>query len=130
MSVGFVVLIIVVLILIIGPVMMLRPDPIQKNKETLRMKAREKGIHFSMRNLPQQNTDHEKPDPVPVYFFAPIKPQFTNDWMLLRATYEHDIHFLKVWAWQNDTQATVAEQAILKQYLPQLPDSVRAVSAG
>src|SRR6188768_2123725 len=130
MSVGFIVLIIVVLILIIGPVMMLRPDPTQKNKEALRLQARAKGIHFSMRNLPQQATEQEKPAPVPVYFFAPVKPQFTNDWLLLRASYEHDIHFLGVWAWQNDIQATVAEQAILKQYLPQLPDSVRAVSAG
>ena len=130
MSIGFIVLIVVVLILVIGPVMMLRPDPIQKNKETLRMQARAKGIHFSMRNLPQQNTEQEKPAPIPVYFFAPVKPQFSNDWLLLRASYEHDIHFLGVWAWQNDIQATVAEQAILKQYLPQLPDSVKAVSAG
>lgn len=127
---SFVIMIVIVIALVLGPVMMMRPNPAQKNKERMRTIALAKGIHFSVKNLPQQAADHEKPAPVSVYFFAPIKNSQDSDWLLLRTSYEHAIHFLGYWAWQGDWRATPAEQAVLTQYLPLLPDSVRAVSVG
>jgi hypothetical protein len=116
--------------LVVGPMMMMRPDPIQKNKERMRAIAYAKGIRFSIKKLPQQASELEPPAPVPVYFFAPTKTCGDTDWVLLRTTYEHEAHFLGHWAWQKQWRANPEEQRILAEYLPQLPESVRAVSSG
>ena len=121
---------VIVIALIVGPMMMMRPDPVQKNKENLRSIAFTKGIRFSVKNLPQQPSEIEKPAPIPVYFFAPIKDHQSDDWLLMRTSYEHEIHFLGSWEWQGKVRATDAEQNVLKKYLPSLPDTVRAVSVG
>ena len=126
----FIVIMIVVVALVVGPMMMMRPSPAQKNKENLRATAFAKGIRISVKNLPQLTTDIEKPAPVPVYFFAPTDHHLDDDWFLLRTSYAHDLHFLQWWEWQGDLRPTTAEQAALEAYLPSLPDSVRAVSMG
>ena len=116
--------------LVVGPIMMLRPDPLQQKKERMRMMAYEKGIRFSVKNLPQQVSEIEKQAPVSVYFFAPNKKCKDSDWLLLRTNYAHEMHFLNCWAWQSSERATPAEQAVLEHYLPLLPASVRAGSVG
>lgn len=126
----FAVIMLVVIALVVGPIMMMRPDPVQKNKENMRAIAFKKGIRFSVKNLPQQLTETEKPEPTSVYYFPPDKHDQDEDWLLLRTSYQHDIHFLGSWAWQGDVRATNAEQDVLKKYLPSLPDTVRAVSVG
>jgi hypothetical protein len=126
----FVIIMVVVVALVVGPVMMMRPSPAQKNKERLRAIAFAKGIRISVRNLPQQATESEKPAPVPVYFFAPTVHHLDDDWFLLRTSHAHDLHFLGWWEWHDKLRATEDEQAVLKQYLPLLPESVRAVSMG
>ena len=130
MSIGFFIIIIVVVSLVVGPMLMLRPNPAQERKEKLRLLARQKGVSFSMRNLPQQAADDEAPPPMAVYFFPPAKQDRANDWLLLRTSYQHDIHFLGWWAWTAGNKASDAEQTVLEKYLPQLPVSVHAVSAG
>jgi hypothetical protein len=116
--------------LVVGPAMMMRPSPAQKNKARLRAIALAKNIRVTVRNLPQQPAESEKPSPVPVYFIAPTDHQLDNDWFLLRASYTHEIHFLDFWVWQGDLRANEAEQTILRKYLPVLPESVRGVSVG
>jgi hypothetical protein len=116
--------------LVVGPMMMLRPDPSQKNKERMRAIAYAKGIRFSIKKLPQQASELEPPAPIAVYFFAPSNRCGDTDWLLIRSSYEHDIHFLGTWEWQKQWRATPEEQRILAEYLPQLPESVRAVSSG
>lgn len=116
--------------LVMGPIMMLRPNPAQRRKEKLRAIARQQGVHFSLRNIPQQADELEPSAAVPVYFLAPKIQNQASNWMLLRTNYTHDIHFLGIWAWQDDVQAASAECEVLRRYLPQLPDSVRAVSGG
>lgn len=130
MSIALIVILIVTVSLILGPLAMMRPDPVQKNKENLRMLARASGVHYSIRNLPKQADEQNAPEPSPVYFAPPSETQNTPSWMLVRTGYEHEMHFLGWWAWQGETRATDAELAVLKDHLQALPDSVRAISAG
>lgn len=124
------IIIVLVVALAVGPAMMMRPSMAQKNKARLRAIAHGKGIRVTVRNMPQQAAESEKPAPVPVYFVAPTDHQRQDDWFLLRASFTHGIHFLDSWAWHGDLRATEAEQAILKKCLPLLPESVRGVSVG
>jgi hypothetical protein len=130
MNMWFLIIMLLSMALVVGPMMMMRPDPIQKNKERMRAIAYAKGIRFSIKKLPQQASELEPPAPIAVYFFAPAKTSGDTDWLLIRAAYEHEIHFLGHWAWQKQGRATPEEQLILTQHLPLLPDAVRAVSAG
>lgn len=130
MNIGLIVILIIAVALIMGPIMMMRPNPAQKNKENMRSLARTKGVHYSMRNLPRQPDEQTPPPAVPVYFFPPTKTQNTTGWMLVRTHYQHEINFLGWWAWQGEQRATDAEIEVLKAQLPALPESVRAVSAG
>jgi len=130
MNIGLIVMLIIAIALVLGPIMMMRPNPAQKNKETMRALARARGVHYSMRNLPRQPDQLEQPAAVPVYFLPPVKTQNTGGWMLVRTYYQHEINFLGWWAWQGERRATNAELEVLMEYLPQLPDSVREVSAG
>jgi hypothetical protein len=125
-----VIIILLSMALVVGPMMMLRPNPIQKNKERMRAIAYAKGIRFTIKKLPQQASELELPEPIAVYFFAPSNTCGDRDWMLIRSTYEHEMHFLGQWEWQKQWRATTEEQRILTEYLPQLPDAVRAVSSG
>jgi hypothetical protein len=129
MSIGLIVVLIIAFSLVVGPMMMMRPNPAQKLKEHMRSLARAKGVHYSLRNIPRQADEIEPSAATPVYFFPPLKTQDTAGWMLIRANYEHEINFLGTWAWHGDARANAAEQAILNAQLPALPDSVRAVSA-
>ena len=126
----FVVITVVVIALIVGPVMTMRPDPAQKNREKMRTLASAAGIRFTIKKLPKQAAEIDNPEPVSVYFFAPTGPQAGDDWLLLRAIYPHEILYLRGWEWQGDTRAATAEQEVLKKYLPELPEGVRGVSAG
>jgi hypothetical protein len=131
MSIGLIIIIIVAVGLVLGPIMMMRPNPAQKKRESMRLLARAEGVHYSMRNLPQQADEREKPAPIAVYFLAPTEANSaTDNWMALRTRYEHDIHFLGWWAWRDGKRPSVAEEAILRDYLRGLPESVKAVSAG
>ena len=130
MSIALIVILIVTASLILGPLAMMRPDPVQKNKENLRMLARASRVHYSIRNLPKQADEQDAPEPSPVYFAPPSETQNTASWMLVRTGYEHEIHFLGWWAWQGEVRATDAELAVLKEHLQALPDSVRAINAG
>lgn len=130
MNIGVIILVILVVALILGPIRMMQPSPAQKKREKLRLAARARGVHFALRNIPQQADEQSPPGPIPVYFLAPGKNQTDKGWMLVRANYEHDIHFLGWWVWQNRIRPTDAEVEALKTYLPGMPASVRALSAG
>jgi hypothetical protein len=125
-----VLIIIVTASIVVGPLMMMRPNPAQKRKENLRSFARNKGIHFALRKLPKQADEMESPEPLAVYFLPPIKTQNTSNWLLMRAHYEHELHFLNSWAWQGAARPSINELDILKECLPSLPQSIKAISSG
>ncbi len=130
MSIALIIILILTVSLILGPLAMMRPDPVQKNKEKMRMLARASGVHYSIRNLPKQADEQAAPEPSPVYFTPPSETQNVSGWMLVRTSYEHEINFLGWWAWQGEARATSAELAVLNNHLRALPESVRAISAG
>jgi hypothetical protein len=130
MNIGLIVLGVVTVSLVVGPMMMLRPNLAQQGRERLRSLALARGVHISRRNLPQQADQIEKPEPISVYFCAPSKTQYAQNWLLLRTHYQHDLHVLGWWSWQTQEQASGVELALLQQYLPLLPDSIRAVGGG
>lgn len=125
-----VIILLVVIGFILGPVMMLRPNPVQKRREQWRSMARARGIHFSMRKLPQQADETEAPEAIPVYFFAPKKAAQGDNWLLLRTNYPHDLNFLGWWAWQGENRPGATELAVLEQQLPEIPSTVKALSSG
>ena len=130
MSIGLIIILIVAVGLVLGPIMMMRPSPAQKNREFMRLLARGEGVHYSVRNLPRQADELEKPEPVAVYFFPPTDAAPPHNWMLLRTRYQHDIHFLGWWAWRDENRPVNGEEAVLIEHLANLPESVKAVSAG
>ena len=130
MSIGLVIALIVAVGLVLGPIMMLRPNPAQKRKEAMRLLARAQGVQYSVRNLPQQADEMEKPAPVSVYFLPPADTKVSTNWMLMRTRYQHEVHVMGWWAWRNENRPGHAEQLVLREQLENLPESVRAVSAG
>jgi hypothetical protein len=117
--------------LVAGPIMMLKPKPAQRQKEELRLKARALGIHFSMLRLPQLKTAQEVPNACPVYSFPPsTKLAGSKGWVLLRTSYTHESNFYEVWDWYEKRQPSDSLKHILQPYMPLLPASVEAISAG
>jgi len=130
MTLSFMLIALVIIAIIAGPIMMLRPSPSQKRKETMRTWAREKGIHFSQRRLPQSLAEAHTNELIPVYFFAPDQSQTEQGWTLVRSQFSHELHFMGSWEWQGAARATEAEQVVLRNYVVGLPESVKALSSG
>lgn len=130
MNIGLIVILIVAFALVLGPIGMMRPNLKQKKKENMRLQARARGVHYSMRRVPRQPDEQEAPEAIPVYFLPPVKTQTAVGWMLVRANYQHELNFLGWWAWQGEARATPAELEVLQERLPALPASVRALSSG
>ncbi|WP_062061900.1 hypothetical protein [Cellvibrio sp. OA-2007] len=131
MNIWFFIILIVVIALVIGPISMLKPSPGQKRKEQLRTYASTRGVRFSMRKLPPLKTDMDQPATLPVYYLPPpSKIQEVPEWILMRTPYVHESNFYLAWDWQTDVRPSVATCDLLRVYLPQLPESVPAISCG
>lgn len=130
MNIWFFVALILVIAIILGPISMLRPSPGQKRKEALRLYASKEGVRFSMRRLPALKTDINQAASIPVYYLPPPKIQDIPEWILMRTHYQHEGNFYLEWDWQSDVRPNEAATNLLKTYLPQLPESVRAISHG
>jgi len=128
-NIWIVVILLGVLAMVLGPVMMLQPSERDRQQEAVRRRATEKGLRVTLEALPKQATDLTEPERLPVYRQPAAKGGGpARDWMLVRAAYEHESHFMGMWAWQGKGRATPAERACLRQCLPRMPRSVRALS--
>lgn len=131
MNIWFFIILIVTLALVLGPISMLRPSPGQKRKEQLRLHASKQGVRFTMRRLPALKTDMDQSPSLPVYYLPPPpKSQDVPEWILMRTRYVHESNFHQEWDWQTDVRPSEAACDLLKAYLPQLPESVPAISRG
>lgn len=131
MDIWLILMLILAAALIIGPIMMLKPNPSQSRREQWRLQARDAGLRFRMQALPKLPTDTDSTPPVPVYYLSPSESQVnSSEWMLMRTAYEHEGNFYHDWDWQGEGRANQREQAILKEYLPRLSQGVRAISNG
>ena len=123
-------ILIVVGALILGPIMMLKPNAAQRGREALRTRALKMGLRVSLTSLPRQATAVADPDIISMYCLPLAKTGIEEEWLLLRTTYAHGAHFMDHWQWHGVNRASAAEQASLQHVLPQLPDSVAAVGDG
>ena len=131
MSWKLVLLFVVVVSLIVGPVMMLKPRPAQLRRERLRLQARHLGLGFALRVPPGLKTDLEALAPMPCYFLSPKNPAGDNPaWILRRTSYSHEANFWQAWDWVGESHASQAQQALLKNQLDQLPAGALALSSG
>ncbi len=131
MNIWFFIILIVTIALVMGPISMLRPSPAQKRKEQLRTYATAQGVRFSLRRLPALKTDVDQPVTMPVYYLSPPpKTRELPEWILMRTGYAHEGNFSSEWDWQTNVRPSDATCELLKACLPQLPESVRAVSGG
>lgn len=119
-----------VVAMVVGPIMMLQPNSRQQAQEVLRLRAIELGLRVSIVSMPKQAADSETPDAIPMYClpWRQRNPR-VQEWLLLRASFAHEAHFMDNWQWHERRQATTAEQARLRLFLPELPNSIRAVGA-
>jgi len=126
-------LILLAMALVIAPLSMLRPTPEQRRREQLRLAARQLGLRFAMRALPQLKTDMDAPRPMPCYFLPPpAANQLTkaDEWFLTRTAYAHEGNFYREWDWLGESRPTGELQAWLHQQMASLPEGVRSLSYG
>ena len=121
--------------MIVGPIMMLRPSPRQKQITQLRSLAAQRGLRVQMLDNPVKSAPSTRPGAkakaVAAYCMqlqidadSPLNEQ---RWMLVRAPFAHDIHLGKIWDWANPSDtAPIAEEPLLA-YLQQLPETVLAL---
>lgn len=113
-------------IMLVGPIMMVKPTPGQRALSELRNAAQKMGLRVSM--VPNPVADEptflanyslaieDKPDAKPV-----------RAWKLIRKGFEHEMHFCGVWDWQTESKATNELSRILPELLQALPESVCAL---
>lgn len=129
MNIWTLVVLLGVVAMVVGPLMLLQPSARERRQAELRERARQEGIMVSLRALPRQTTDMETPSRIPAYKRPAGKGGGpTSPWMLVRAAYWHEAHFLGSWTWQGPGRASAREQQWLTQQLPGLPQSVQAVA--
>ncbi len=131
MSWKLVLLFVVVVSLIVGPVMMLKPRPAQLRRERLRLQARHLGLGFALRVPPALKTDLEPLAPMPCYFLGPQNSAGDNpSWVLRRTSYSHEANFWQEWDWVGESRPSQAQQVLLKGLLAQVPAGALALSSG
>lgn len=123
------VIVILAFSLAFGPILSLKPSPRDRRQEKLRARASAYQLHVSLKALPRQATDMEAPQRTPCYSYNHPRGRGAACWLLVRGSYEHERQFLGWWRWQGKARPSEEEQAILQEWLPQLPPSVVAVGA-
>jgi hypothetical protein len=130
----FVLLLIGVVAMVVGPIMMLQPTSLQRRQEQLRSRAMELGLRVKITSLPKQATDIELPEAIPMYYL-PFQQESEEQesqrlgemWLLLRGAYEHETNFLGHWMWHGAGRAGFTEASRLQYLLPRLPGSMLAI---
>lgn len=128
MTLSLALIMLVVLALILGPVTMLIPKPEQRAREQLRLRARQLGLHFTLRRLPAQKTDMEQRQPMECYSLAPTKQSGSViEWTLMRTSYAHEGNFYREWDWAGENKPNPDVMRLLERQVPHLPESVKAL---
>lgn len=131
MNIWFFVILILAIGLVLGPIAMLKPKPAQQRREALRLHAARQGIRFGIRKPPTLKTAMEPPTASAVYYLAPTPQiQVMPTWILVRTHYEHEGNFYRDWDWYDEQRPTENVGAVLRKYLPGLPESVTVISQG
>ncbi len=132
------VIVILAVLMMVGPLMAIRPTQSQARLAQMRQLALKAGLSVRVRqdpnayrkgqvavytiNLPEQRhgaTEAERQQSV----------RKANQWLLSRREYVHELHFQGEWDWQGKDRPTPALQAFLKQHLAALDGSFLAVES-
>src|SRR5690606_25355451 len=117
----FVVLIVAVVAMVVGPLMMMQPTSLQRRQEQLRTRATQLGLRVKITSLPRQTTDIDTPDAIPMYYLPQEQEQRRTqaNWLLLRGAYAHETNFIEQWMWFGSGRADIREQVWLRKALTQ-----------
>lgn len=114
-----------VLVMLVGPVMMMRPSSAQRKQAELRSLAAQKGLIVSGSEQGPQGQQY-------ITYVLPVK-RGKNDqtnWTLKRQKFAHEAHYCKEWDWLNSAIAgTVHDEAALKNLLEQESQDFLTLSA-
>ncbi len=124
-------LIVILLILIAaGPIMWLRPTPLQKKQIRLRQLAMSKGLKVELRPPPGEANRDESNFGWVAYTLArapeSAKGKKPRQWTLFRSGYEHELNYHGIWRWLGDKKYLLGGG--VPQLLDNLPESIVALS--
>lgn len=111
--------------LVLGPVMMFRPSPRDRQLAALRGHANRQGIRVALAAGGIAELKGSARYAMP-WAHKLLKAQ---RWSLVRKSYQHGLHLAGYWAWQGDA-APAPLIPLLEGFVARLPDSVVALSAG
>lgn len=124
MSVIGIILIVLVIAMVVGPIMMFRPSGRDRYLASIRQQAVELGIRVKL--IPDLE-GHKKTAAYSLSF--PSKQNLPRKtWVLLRASYEHDVHFYKDWDWAKGSNKVGENMwADIREFLSELPPCIVGV---
>jgi len=119
-------IILLAVVLVIGPVMWLKPSSRDRRLASLRQAAASAGFRVQMQKLPVSQGEGT----AAVYFSGWRNPRrLSTGWGLEIKRMQHEMHFSGVWDWRNGRHAPEAAASPLRELLSQLPADSLAVLA-
>jgi len=129
----FIGVMVLVVLMVVGPVMMIRPTPRQRRVTQLRGAALPAGMTVRMGRLKESVGSQNSYSiaiyclPVPEVMKKAIKDTPRFNWRLLRRSMSHELHLAHYWDWEDRANAPSEINNKLLEWLTTLPKSVRAV---
>lgn len=117
-----IIIVILAIAMMLGPILLLQPNKMQRRLASLRQTAAEKGLQVRM-----LKRDAE----VVAAYQLPwsIARRKRQKWMLKRTSYEHGLHIAGFWQWLDHNRPSPQFEQILAEALPELPSSVVGIEA-
>ncbi len=130
MNIWVIVFIGLALAMAVGPIMMFRPNQRDRRLTELRQAAAQKGIRVRLASVEQSG----KKQSVAVYS-SPIaneeprsNEQQSAEWVLIKQTFQHDVHFDGYWDWENKSKAAPNQyHDALKAMINDVDDSILGI---
>lgn len=113
--------------LLLGPILLMQPTARQRREAALRQGAQQAGLRVHLQPTPR-GADCRAPNCVAYCLPWEDGRLGRNAWMLVRRSYEHELHAAGRWDWQGDPAPEAL--AVLSPLLTSVPDSLFAVAAG
>lgn len=118
------IVIVFAVVLVIGPVMWLKPSSRDRRLASLRQEAAASGFKVQMQPLPASQGEGNA-----AVYIAPWRNprRLQTGWGLELKRMTHDMHFDGVWDWYKGREAPEAASAPLKEMISRLPADATAI---
>ncbi len=121
MSFWAVIFIVLAIAMAVGPIMIMQPSSRDRRLAKFRQSAASLGLQVRMADYKANNAKRS----IAVYSQAVELPSKAPSWVLLKQSYQHDIHFYGKWEWQEGSQALeISKHGALQAFLNELPDDI------